>query len=68
MPGRGIAILGYGSLIWDLEILAPHVAGNWEMRAGPSLPMEFSRISKKRKLGLVVLYVSRVQELFTNFF
>ena len=49
-----IAILGWGSLIWDLEILAPHVAGDWLMEAGPSLPMEFSRISPKRKLGLVV--------------
>lgn len=49
-----IAILGWGSLIWDLEILTPHTTGDWLMEAGPRLPMEFSRISAKRKLGLVV--------------
>lgn len=49
-----IAILGWGSLIWDLENLAPHTTGDWLMEAGPHLPMEFSRISPKRKLGLVV--------------
>jgi len=49
-----IAILGWGSLIWDLEILAPHTAGDWLMEHGPLLPMEFSRVSPKRKLGLVI--------------
>ena len=49
-----IAIIGWGSLIWDLEILAPHVAGDWHMETGPLLPMEFSRVSPKRKLGLAV--------------
>ncbi|WP_111431217.1 hypothetical protein [Rhodobacteraceae bacterium DSL-40] len=49
-----IAILGWGSLLWDLDDLAPKVAGSWAMRAGPRLPMEFSRISAKRKLGLVL--------------
>lgn len=49
-----IAIIGWGSLIWDLEILTPHVAGDWHMEAGPLLPMEFSRVSPKRKLGLAV--------------
>ncbi|MCF6272165.1 MAG: hypothetical protein L3J37_03100 [Rhodobacteraceae bacterium] len=49
-----IAIIGWGSLIWDLEILAPHVVGGWQMQAGPRLPMEFSRISPKRKMGLAV--------------
>lgn len=49
-----IAVLGYGSLIWDLDCLAPHVEGGWAMKAGPALPMEFSRISAKRKHGLVV--------------
>lgn len=49
-----IAILGWGSLIWDLDDLAPHVAGPWSLRAGPRLPMEFSRISVKRRMGLVV--------------
>jgi hypothetical protein len=48
------AILGWGSLIWDLDNLATHVQGDWAMGAGPELPMEFTRISPKRKLGLVV--------------
>jgi hypothetical protein len=50
----GYAILGWGSLIWDLDNLAPHVRGDWEMGAGPVLPMEFTRVSPKRKMGLVV--------------
>ncbi len=49
-----IAILGWGSLLWDLDDLEPKVAGGWAMRAGPSLPMEFSRVSPKRLMGLVV--------------
>lgn len=49
-----IAILGWGSLIWDLENLTPHTTGDWLMEHGPQLPMEFSRISPKRKMGLVV--------------
>jgi hypothetical protein len=49
-----IAILGWGSLIWDLDDLAPNVEGSWSMRAGPRLPMEFSRVSPKRLMGLVV--------------
>jgi hypothetical protein len=55
-PGRpgGIAILGWGSLLWDLDGLAPKVEGKWALRAGPRLPMEFSRISPKRRMGLVV--------------
>ena len=50
----GYAILGWGSLIWDLDNLAPHVEGEWRMADGPHLPMEFTRISPKRKLGLAV--------------
>ena len=53
--GGAYAVIGYGSLIWDLEILAPHVELPWHMGAGPALPMEFSRISPKRLLGLVVV-------------
>jgi len=51
---NGYAILGWGSLIWDLDNLAPYVRGGWALGAGPALPMEFSRISPKRKMGLVV--------------
>lgn len=49
------AVLGYGSLIWDLEILTPHVELPWLMGEGPALPLEFSRVSPKRKMGLVVV-------------
>ena len=49
-----VAILGWGSLLWDLDDLAPKVAGPWDLRAGPRLPMEFSRISPKRLMSLVV--------------
>ncbi|MEM9371603.1 MAG: hypothetical protein AAGA26_10645 [Pseudomonadota bacterium] len=49
-----IAIIGWGSLIWDLEILAPKTRGDWQMCAGPQLKMEFTRVSPKRKMGLAV--------------
>lgn len=48
------AVLGWGSLIWDLDNLAPFVALPWQMSAGPRLPMEFSRVSQKRKMALAV--------------
>ena len=51
----GIYILGWGSLIWDIENLAPHVTGDWRMSGGPRFPLEFSRISPKRALSLVVV-------------
>ena len=50
-----IAIIGYGSLIWDLENLAPHVTGSWQLGTGPALPVEFSRISPKREKALVLV-------------
>jgi hypothetical protein len=51
---NGYAILGWGSLIWDLENLSAHVRGEWAMSDGPALPMEFTRVSPKRKLALAV--------------
>ena len=51
-PKGPIAIIGWGSLIWDLEILSPHVRQPWQHRAGPVLPMEFTRISPKRSGAL----------------
>jgi hypothetical protein len=50
-----IAVIGWGSLIWDLDDLAPKVAGDWVMEGGPSLPLEFSRVSPKRAMSLVVV-------------
>jgi hypothetical protein len=46
-----IAILGWGSLIWDpreLEIAVP-----WH-HDGPQLPIEFARISSRNRLTLVI--------------
>jgi hypothetical protein len=54
LSGR-VAIIGWGSLIWDLDDLAPKVDGPWWMEAGPPLPLEFSRISPKRLMSLVVV-------------
>ncbi len=51
---KRFAVIGWGSLIWDLDTLAPYVAEPWQMSAGPQLPMEFSRVSPKRKMGLAV--------------
>jgi len=50
-----VAIIGWGSLIWDLDDLAPKVSGGWLMGEGPVLPLEFSRISAKRLRSLVVV-------------
>lgn len=51
-----IAIIGFGSLIWDLESLATSVRGGWKMYAGPLVPIEFSLVSKKR-LGALALVI-----------
>ncbi|MEO0428740.1 MAG: hypothetical protein AAF160_14995 [Pseudomonadota bacterium] len=48
------AIIGWGSLIWDMDGLDRHVDGAWRMGAGPVLPLEFSRVSAKRLGGLAV--------------
>lgn len=53
LNGR-IAVIGWGSLIWDLDNLAPFVTGDWMMATGPALPFEFTRVSPKRKMGLAV--------------
>jgi hypothetical protein len=50
-----IAVIGWGSLLWDLDDLAPKVRGAWHVARGPRLPFEFSRVSDKRKRALVVV-------------
>lgn len=42
-----IALLGWGSLIWDHDPLFDAQHGDWQA-GGPPLPLEFSRISAKR--------------------
>jgi hypothetical protein len=46
-----IAVLGWGSLLWDPQQLK--LATPFE-RTGPSLPIEFCRVSKNRRLTLVI--------------
>ncbi len=50
-----IAIIGWGSLIWDLEILESQVDPRWQRGKGPALPLEFSRVSPKRKKALALI-------------
>ena len=51
----GFAVIGYGSLIWDLDDLAPYVEGQWKLYGGPCLPLEFSLVSAKRRRGLALV-------------
>lgn len=46
-----IFILGWGSLVWRPETL--QVVGDWSLN-GPTLPIEFSRISDNKRLTLVI--------------
>ena len=46
-----IVFLGWGSLIWNPGTLA--LAGEWQF-PGPTLPIEFSRISDNGRLSLVI--------------
>lgn len=46
-----IAVLGWGSLIWDPGSLA--ITGDWH-KDGPVLPIEFARVSKGNRLTLVI--------------
>lgn len=57
------AIIGWGSLIWDLETLADKIdaefgAGGWALGEGPPLPIEFSRVSRKRPGALTLVIQS----------
>lgn len=56
MSAQRVAIIGWGSLIWDLDDLAPKVDGAWALGVGPVLPVEFCRISPKR-LGALALAI-----------
>ena len=48
-------IIGFGSLLWDLDTLQPQVVGPWEYYTGPTLPLEFSLVSQKRKRALALV-------------
>jgi hypothetical protein len=46
-----IAVLGWGSLIWDPSDL--NISGDWHEN-GPELPVEFARLSGRGRLTLVI--------------
>ena len=50
-----IAVIGFGSLLWDLDDLVPKVSGEWKMYEGPILPLEFSLVSRKRHYALALV-------------
>jgi hypothetical protein len=56
-----IAIVGWGSLIWDPGTLAKR--GRWH-KDGPCLPIEFVRVSKDRRLTLVIHPPSNEQRTY----
>ena len=49
-----IALLGWGSLIWEPGSLKGHVRGGWKT-GGPELPLEFSRKSTSRSGALTLV-------------
>lgn len=48
-------VIGWGSLLWDIDNLEPYVEGDWYMEQGPCLPLEFVRVSPKRKHALTLI-------------
>jgi hypothetical protein len=53
-----VAILGWGSLLWDSRPEFDDYHGDW-IAEGPLLPLEFSRVSKSRR-GALTLVVDPV--------
>jgi hypothetical protein len=51
-----IAILGFGSLLWDKRPEFDDLCEGWQ-EEGPTLPLEFSHISRKTRLGALTLVI-----------
>ena len=49
-----IAILGWGSLLWDRQAEFDKHHDDWQFD-GPSLQLEFSRVSESRKDALTLV-------------
>lgn len=49
------AIIGWGSLLWDLDCLADQTRGPWRINRGPLMPLEFTRVSLKRDRALALV-------------
>jgi hypothetical protein len=62
-----IAILGWGSLIWEEGCLARHLKGKWKY-GGPELPLEFSRKSDSRQGALTLVIDSEHGQANSTFF
>jgi hypothetical protein len=56
-----IAVIGWGSLIWDPRELDRQ--GRWHT-CGPRLPIEFARISKDVRLTLVIVKGADLQQTY----
>ena len=56
-----IAVIGWGSLIWQRRDL--DIEGRWHT-TGPSLPIEFARRSENGRLTLVILNGADVQQTY----
>jgi len=54
----GIAILGWGSLLWEPHAAFDDTHGQW-LRSGPALSLEFSRISRSRLDALTLVIDSK---------
>lgn len=59
-----IAILGWGSLVWNPKLLQYNTTFGWQ-KDGPMLPLEFSRVSKDFRLTIVLEPTAKlVQSLY----
>jgi cation transport regulator ChaC len=59
-----IAVLGWGSLIWDPRNL--HTTGEW-LGDGPQLPIEFARVSEDGRLTLVLFPSAEKVQVLWNY-